>query len=165
MIKKQFVILIIILLIIALWLASIGIIYVLNQNNNIKSYNLDQKFKPIEFIIPVRYKIDITDVYIMKENVLVTCYSNRPEETDSTPNITATGRLVYDGSCAVSQDLFRKTVHPGDFIYIVKLNKWFIVEDTTNIRHQKLVDIFYFKDEPKPFTGAIRSDIYIVKRR
>jgi 3D (Asp-Asp-Asp) domain-containing protein len=134
-----------------------------NKNNTVK--DLEQKLKPIELVIPVRYKIDITDVIIMKENVLVTCYSNRPQETDHTPNITATGRLVYSGSCAVSQDLFKKTIHPGDLIYIVKLNKWFIVEDTTHARHQKLVDVFYFKDEPKPFDGAIRSDIYIVKRR
>jgi 3D (Asp-Asp-Asp) domain-containing protein len=134
-----------------------------DKNDTVK--DLEQKFKPIELTIPIRYKIDITDVTITKENVLVTCYSNRPQETDRAPNITATGRLVYSGSCAVSQDLFRKTVHPGDLIYIVKLNKWFIVEDTTNIRHQKLVDVFYFKDEPKPFDGAIRSDIYIVKRR
>jgi 3D (Asp-Asp-Asp) domain-containing protein len=134
-----------------------------DKNDTVK--DLEQKLKPIELTIPVRYKIDITDVIIMKENVLVTCYSNRSQETDRAPNITATGRLVYSGSCAVSQDLFRKTVHPGDLIYIVKLNKWFIVEDTTNIRHQKLVDVFYFKDEPKPFDGAIRSDIYIIRRR
>jgi 3D (Asp-Asp-Asp) domain-containing protein len=133
------------------------------KNDTVK--DLEQRLKPIELTIPIRYKIDITDVTITKENVLVTCYSNRPQETDRTPNITATGRLVYDGSCAVSQDMFRKTVHPGDLIYIVKLNKWFIVEDTTHARHQKLVDVFYFKDEPKPFDGAIRSDIYIVKRR
>jgi len=134
-----------------------------HKNNTVK--DLEQRLKPTELTIPVRYKIDITDVIITKENVLVTCYSNRPQETDNTPNITATGRLVYSGSCAVSQDLFRKTIHPGDLIYIVKLNKWFIVEDTTHARHQKLVDVFYFKDEPKPFNGAIRSDIYIVKRR
>jgi 3D (Asp-Asp-Asp) domain-containing protein len=134
-----------------------------DKNNTVK--DLEQRLKPTELTIPVRYKINITDVIIMKENVLVTCYSNRSQETDNTPNITATGRLVYSGSCAVSQDLFRKTIHPGDLIYIVKLNKWFIVEDTTHARHQKLVDVFYFKDEPKPFDGAIRSDIYIVKRR
>jgi 3D (Asp-Asp-Asp) domain-containing protein len=134
-----------------------------DKNDTVK--DLEQRLKPIELTIPIRYKIDITDVTITKENVLVTCYSNRPQETDRAPNITATGRLVYDGSCAVSQDMFRKTVHPGDLIYIVKLNKWFIVEDTTHARHQKLVDVFYFKDEPKPFDGAIRSDIYIVKRR
>jgi 3D (Asp-Asp-Asp) domain-containing protein len=133
------------------------------KNNTVK--DLEQKLKPIELTIPVRYKIDITDVIITKENVLVTCYSNRSQETDNTPNITATGRLVYSGSCAVSQDLFRKTIYPGDLIYVVKLNKWFIVEDTTNARHQKLVDVFYFKDEPKPFNGAIRSDIYIIKKR
>jgi len=133
------------------------------RDNTVK--DLEQRLKPTELTIPVRYKINITDVIIMKENVLVTCYSNRSQETDNTPNITATGRLVYSGSCAVSQDLFRKTIHPGDLIYIVKLNKWFIVEDTTHVRHQKLVDVFYFKDEPKPFDGAIRSDIYIVKRR
>jgi len=134
-----------------------------DKNNTVK--DLEQRLKPIELTIPIRYKIDITDVIITKENVLVTCYSNRPQETDNTPNITATGRLVYSGSCAVSQDMFKKTIRPGDLIYIVKLDRWFIVEDTTHARHQKLVDVFYFKDEPKPFDGAIRSDIYIVKRR
>jgi len=145
-------------------LLTTGLIFLFtHKNDTVKDF--DQKLKPIELTIPIRYKIDITDVIITKENVLVTCYSNRPQETDSTPNITATDRLVYSGSCAVSQDLFRKTIYPGDLIYIVKLNKWFIVEDTTNIKHQKLVDVFYFKDEPKPFNGAIRSDIYIVRRR
>jgi 3D (Asp-Asp-Asp) domain-containing protein len=139
--------------------------FVYNKNKNSVVKDLEQKLKPVELVIPVRYKIDITDIIIMKENVLVTCYSNRPQETDHTPNITATGRLVYAGSCAVSQDLFRKTIYPGDLIYIVKLNKWFIVEDTTNARHQKLIDIFYFRDEQKPFNGAIRSDVYIIRRR
>jgi len=144
-------------------LLATAAVLLLTRDNTVK--DLDQRLKPTELTIPVRYKIDITDVIIMKENVLVTCYSNRSQETDNTPNITATGRLVYSGSCAVSQDLFRKTIHPGDLIYIVKLNKWFIVEDTTHARHQKLVDVFYFKDEPKPFDGAIRSDIYIIKKR
>jgi 3D (Asp-Asp-Asp) domain-containing protein len=145
-------------------LLTAGLVFLFTHKNSIVK-DLEQKLKPIELTIPVRYKIDITDIMITKENVLVTCYSNRPQETDYAPNITATGRLVYVGSCAVSQDLFKKTIHPGDLIYIVKLNKWFIVEDTTHARHQKLVDVFYFKDEPKPFDGAIRSDIYIVKRR
>ena len=128
--------------------------------------SLEQKLTPVELTIPVRYKIDTnTDAIIIKDNVLVTCYSNRVEETDDTPNITATGRFVCAGSCAVSQDMFRKTVHPGDLVYIVKLDRWFIVEDTTHPRHKKLIDIFYFKDEPKPFDGAIRSDVYFIKRR
>jgi len=151
------------IIIISLVVVLTGLTFLFTHKNDTVK-DLEQKLKPIELTIPVRYKIDITDVTITKENVLVTCYSNRPQETDRAPNITATGRLVYSGSCAVSQDLFRKTIYPGDLVYIVKLNKWFIVEDTTNIRHQKLVDVFYFKDEPKPFNGAIRSDIYIIRR-
>jgi len=126
---------------------------------------IEQKVKPIEIVIPVRYKFSVNDAEIIKENVLVTCYTNRREETDDTPNVTATGRFIFDGCCAVSQDMFRKVVFPGDIIYVVALDRFFIVEDTTNPRHTKLVDIFCFKDEKRLLDRAVRSDIYIFRFR
>ena len=121
--------------------------------------------KPVEISIFVRYKFDADTGIIIRQynNMTITCYSNRKEETDGTPNNTATGRTVYDGSCAVSQDLFRKEIFPGDIVYVKKLGRFFIVEDTTNQRHKRLIDIFYFRDEKPPLKGSIKDTIYVIQ--
>lgn len=118
---------------------------------------------PIDIIIPVRYYID-TPVEIKHYRLKVTYYKNVSEETDSTPNHTATNRFVYEGSCAISQDLFRKEILPGDLVYVVALKQFFIVEDTMHPRHTKAMDIFLYKDRPKSlFKKPFISDVYVLK--
>ena len=71
--------------------------------------NADQYLDtPLEINIPIKYILTLEDGLQIteRENMIVTCYTNRIEETDSSPNQTATGRIVYEGSCAISQDIF-----------------------------------------------------------
>jgi len=125
--------------------------------------------KPLTIEIPIRYELS-TDMgleVVLLKNIGLTSYTNRPEETDSTPHHTASGRIVYEGSCAVSQDLFRKSIWPGDIIYVVMLDKYFVVEDTMNKRHKNRFDKFmYVKNlkEARAF-GSKRSDIYVIRLR
>lgn len=142
-------------------------ILVKTKPNKIELFN-----QPLKIYIPIKYVFSLEDVSIHTiKNVTVTSYTNSVEETDSTPNITATNRLVYEGSCAVSQDLFKKTIFPGDIIYVKKLNQYFIVEDTMNKRHTNAIDIFVFKhrkyDEtyPKKLKTKFKSDIIVISKK
>lgn len=141
-----------------------GIICLRNYFNNKK---LSELYNKIYIEIPVKYEFDFEDsVEILKiKDVSVTAYCNRVEETDSTPNLTATGRIVCEGMVAVSQDLFRKSINPGEIIYLTKLNKYFIVDDTMNQRHTKSVDIFMHRSRLKDVKkfGKIKSDMIVIK--
>jgi len=133
--------------------------------------------RPLVINIPVRYELSVQMGLTVDKmmDIKLTRYTNRPEETDSTPHHTASGRIVYDGSCAVSQDLYGpvlkrdnkkgRGIWPGDLIYVSSLNEYFVVEDTMNKRHKKHVDIFtYVKDLKKAQKfGLKRSDIYVIR--
>lgn len=148
----------------------IGIIVYL-FNFNYPKQTIENFFKqPLVITIPVRYEISPEMGCEIKlfRNMTVTSYSNRIEETDNTPNHTATGRLVYEGSCAVSQDLFRKQIKPGDIIYLVEMDKYLIVEDTMNQRHTNHIDVFLYKRRrkdgtiPKKYLSSFKSDVYVI---
>ena len=144
----------------------IGLLVSFSCKNKTDQRNPEDFLRPVEITIPVRYKFtaDIGIIIEKYTGFTITCYSNRKEETDDTPNHTATGRMVYDGSCAVSQDYFRKKIFPGDILYVKELDRFFIVEDTTNPRHKKLVDVFYFRGEKPPVPKPIKnSTIYVIR--
>lgn len=124
---------------------------------------------PLIIEIPVRYELSVEmGLEIQKiDNLRITCYTNRVEECDSTPNITATGRIVYEGSCAISQDLFRVKVKPGDIVYVETIKKYFVVEDTMNKKNTQHLDIFMFKKHLKKARqfSCRRSSVYVLRVR
>jgi 3D (Asp-Asp-Asp) domain-containing protein len=72
-----------------------------------------------------------------KEEVLyriVTAYSSRPEETDDTPFITASGQRVRYGICATNEFPFGTILKLGDIICEV--------QDRTNKRYKYRIDIW-----------------------
>lgn len=103
---------------------------VLNQDTSfIVSYNLDNAdFEKIEL-----------------NNISITSYNNEPKQTDSTPNIMASNRLVYEGAVAISPDLKSKyKLKYGDLIYIHTLQRYYVIEDLMNKRFKNRIDIFSF---------------------
>jgi len=69
----------------------------------------------------------------------VTAYTSRPEETDSTPFITASGSYVHNGIVATNAlpigTLIRIPEHFGDRI--------FRVEDRMNARYTNNLDVWF----------------------
>jgi 3D (Asp-Asp-Asp) domain-containing protein len=122
--------------------------------------------KPLVVDIALHYELSLQDGLeaVILKNVSVTPYTNRVEETDDMPNETATGRMVAEGTLAISQDLFNHTVFPGDIAYVVVMNKCFIVEDTMNVKYTNSADVFFYKRRLSnlPFSN-IKSDIVILR--
>ena len=98
--------------------------------------------------IEVTHKFDLTGAEYTKKvmnNITVTSYNNIENQTDDTPNVTATSRPVREGMVAVSRDFLNKGwAHYGDLVYIDCFDKWFVVEDTMNQRFEKRMDVFLF---------------------
>ncbi len=71
--------------------------------------------------------------------VYITAYSSRPEETDDTPFITASGKRVRNGIVASN------FLPLGTVIKIPELfgNKVFVVEDRMNPRFKNRIDIWF----------------------
>lgn len=101
-----------------------------------------------ENIIIVDSKFDLTKAEYVKrvfKDVTVTSYNNSEEQTDGTPNVTASNRPVREGIVAISQDFLNKGYAKyGDLIYISCFDKWFVIEDTMNKRFEKRLDVFLF---------------------
>lgn len=73
--------------------------------------------------------------------VIVTAYSSTPDQTDSTPFITASGRRVRPGIVAVSRDL-KGILSFGQIVYLEGLG-YFVVEDVMHERWTNRVDIWF----------------------
>lgn len=83
--------------------------------------------------------------------VTVTGYSSTPEQTDSTPFITASNTRVRPGIVALSRDLLREFTPGapfgfGDWIELRGVGR-FRVEDTMSPRFTKRVDIWFASTE------------------
>ncbi len=102
--------------------------------------------KSISMVIKSKYNFNFKYGYKTTKltDIKFTAYNNHPNQTDSSPNITGSGRQVYEGSIAISQDLLRKVIYYGDIVYVKKLNRYFVVEDAMNKRHKRRMDIFLF---------------------
>ncbi len=68
----------------------------------------------------------------------VSAYTSRPEETDSTPFITASNTHVHDGTVATNQLPFGTRIKMPELFG----DKVFIVEDRMNTRYHNNVDIW-----------------------
>jgi 3D (Asp-Asp-Asp) domain-containing protein len=85
--------------------------------------------------------VDIQDLEIILP-VEVTAYNADPKQTDSTPNITASGQQVREGICALSRDIEKEYgLKFGDKIEIIGLGI-FEFRDRMNKRIKKGVDVF-----------------------
>lgn len=87
-------------------------------------------------------------------DVIVTAYSSRPEETDSTPFETAFLTMVKPGIIAVSRDLFLAGWTPGKKVYIYQLGVY-TIEDLMHERKTEQIDI-YEPDTKKALTYTPR---------
>ena len=92
--------------------------------------------------------------------VWVTAYSSSPDETDSTPLITAARTEVRDGIVAANFLPF------GTLIKIPKLfgDKIFVVEDRMHERKNGVVDVWMPNKQKALQFGSYLVDIQVVKR-
>lgn len=93
-----------------------------------------------------------------------TSYRSVPNQTDDTPNYTATGEHVCAHGIAISQDLLKHNGGPlefGDIVYIEGLG-FKIVNDTMNKRHKNRFDVWVatYKEE-KEFDQKYRNKKFI----
>ncbi len=96
--------------------------------------------------INITYNLDgVKYDKIPLNKIVITSYNNHANQTDSTPNIMASNRLVYEGAVAISQDLKEKyKLKFGDLIYIETLQRYYVIEDLMNSRFKNRIDIFSF---------------------
>lgn len=101
---------------------------------------------------------------IKLKSIRITAFNNISNQTDETPNIMASNRLVYEGAVAISRDIKNSyKLKFGDLIYIKKLHKYFVIEDLMNKKYKNSVDVFMFSKEEALKFGVKKSDIVIYK--
>ena len=90
--------------------------------------------------------------------ILASAYSSTPDQTDSTPFITASGTYVRDGIIAAN------FLPMGTVIRIPELygNKTFVVEDRMNKRYTYKIDIWFPDRESALIFGVKKVTIEIV---
>lgn len=97
-----------------------------------------------------------------KQNVTVTAYSPRPEETDDTPYRTASNRPVRSGIVAVSRDLFDAGWVFGKQVYI-KNHGVFTIDDLMHPRKKNQIDIFMHETDRALRFGRKQLDAYLLE--
>ena len=120
-------------------------------------YCQDEKVREVIKEVDHSLIIEIPQKYNLKgseytrrtlNNITVTSYNNHTNQTDDTPNITATSRPVRENMVAASFDLLNKGLaHYGDLVYIDCMKQWYVIEDTMNKRYERTLDIFLFDKE------------------
>jgi len=91
-------------------------------------------------------------VVISKKWLFATAYSSTPDQTDSTPFITASGSHVRDGIVAANFLRFGTKIR----IPTIYGDKIFVVEDRMNSRYKYRVDIWMrTREEAKQFGAKI----------
>lgn len=121
-------------------------------NTEIEHLQNTIKLQETQKTIKIDTKFDLTNAEYLKyslKDITITSYNNHVNQTDDTPNITATNRPVREGIVAASPDLINKgIIKYGDLVYIDCFDKWYVVEDTMNKKFERRLDIFLFdKDE------------------
>ncbi len=90
----------------------------------------------------------------------VTAYSPTVSETDSTPLITASNKMVKEGYIAVSRDL-EAYLEFGDKVFIEDIGI-FEVQDRMNRRWSKRVDIFFYNTKRAIQFGKVKKKMWIL---
>lgn len=124
---------------------------------------------PPSLVIEIPQKYNLTGTEYVKRvlnNVTVTSYNNHENQTDDSPNITATNRPVRENMVAVSPDFLNKGLaHYGDLVYIDCMQQWYVIEDTMNKRFEKRMDIFLFdKQESLKINKKCKVEIVHITR-
>ena len=130
---------------------SIGVAFTLYlQKEKIREVQVKVEV-PVNMIIEIPQKYNLNDTEHTRrvlKDITITSYNNHSNQTDDSPNITATNRPVRENMVAASFDLLNKgLVHYGDLIYIDCMKQWYVVEDTMNRRFERRLDIFLFSKE------------------
>lgn len=100
---------------------------------------------------------------VLISTVTVTSYRSVPEQTDDSPYHTSIGEHVHRGGCAVSRDLLGTAAPYGTWLYVEDVGIC-RVNDTTNERHRKLVDVWVTTyAEEKAFGVKRRKKLYRIK--
>ena len=128
-------------------------------------------FIPMEIEIPVHLKFSKDGggfKMLSISHTRVTAYNNLPAQTNNQPNVGASNRKVFVGSCAVSRDILRDyKVKYGDILCIQKNRQCYFIEDTMNKRYDgengKHVDIFMYDLEEAKRVNFV-SDIVILQQ-
>lgn len=106
--------------------------------------------EPNTILLSVNYDLALLQKaeQINLTGITITSYNNTKAQTDSTPNIMASNRVVYEGAVAVSRDIKKKyKLHYGDILYIPVLDKYFVIEDLMNKRFSNRIDIFTYDEK------------------
>jgi 3D (Asp-Asp-Asp) domain-containing protein len=98
-------------------------------------------------------------------HVKLTAYNADPRQTDSTPTITASGKKVRHGYCALSRDLEAKyNLKFGDRIWVNGLGI-LRFEDRMHQRKRRQVDIFMWDYRNAIEFGIRHGKILLIKSR
>ncbi len=96
-----------------------------------------------------------------KRTVTVTAYTPRPEETDDSPNETASQNLVRRGIIAVSRDLFDNGWVFGRKVFIRNMGIY-TIDDLMPRSKQNQVDILMFDLDKAVEFGKKRMEVYLL---
>lgn len=102
---------------------------------------------------------------ILLGNMTITSYRSLPEQTDSTPFITATGEHVHSSGVALSRDLLARWNGPvkyGDLVYIEGYGLK-VVNDTMHPRHRNHVDIWVETYQEEKAIGVRKGKVWLIK--
>ena len=104
-------------------------------------------------------------VGLLVGNLQITSYRSVPEQTDSTPLITAAGTYVHPGGVALSRDLLKRWGGPidyGDIVYIEGFG-FKMVNDCMNKRHKKAIDLWVKTYEEEKAIGVRSGRVWLIK--
>jgi len=117
----------------------------ISQYNTIDSNYEETNLSPVNGLITLNGNALVqsanpsTPIVIESRVVLVTAYSSTPDQTDSTPFITASGSHVRDGIVACNFLSFGTYVRFPDMYG----DKVFVVEDRMALRNSHKIDIWF----------------------
>ena len=94
----------------------------------------------------------------VREAVTVTAYSSRPQETDDTPFIAASGKHVFDGMVAANWLPFGAKVRIPELFG----DKVFVVEDRMHRRNSEKLDIWFASTREAIKFGVKKVNIEIL---
>ena len=98
-------------------------------------------------------------------NMSVTSYRSLPEQTDSSPFITATGDHVHRDGVALSRNLLKRWGGPvdyGDVVYVEGYGLK-VVNDCMHRRHKNHVDMWVETYEDEKAVGWRKGRVWLIK--
>jgi len=132
------------------WLASqegpVTLLTDMPKENSISTDNSDSDLRAIFEKDAKDAEKPKTSFKVIREHIVqASGYSSTPDQTDSTPFITASGEHVRDGIIAANVYVNGQRLPFGTLVRIPDIygDKVFIVEDRMNIRYRNNIDIWF----------------------